>query len=175
MATSPGPLSAPELCAYWQTSTRSRAACTHMRLLRLDAWSGPPFSPHTPAATVLAGNGTLGVLQTGRPSTNSSLGYITSLAPDPEGQVHAYKASVEGHLDRLDRRRRAAQTGYAYGEGLLLHSILQHLQISCQVSAMRQMFMLLNITAPESKKPAQWRAALYLKRCYIVYSEFPWS
>lgn len=175
MATSPGPLSGPVPRGYWQTSTRLRASCTHMRLLRLDAWSGPSSNQHTPAATVLAGNGTLGVLQTDRPSTNSSLGYITSLAPDPEGQVYVYEASVEGHVARLDRRRRAAQTGYAYGGGLLLHSILQHLQISCQVSAMRQMFMLLNITAPESKKPAQWRAALYLRRCYIVYSEFPWS
>jgi hypothetical protein len=35
----------------------------NMRLLRLDAWSGPSANPHTPAATVLAGNGTLGVLQ----------------------------------------------------------------------------------------------------------------
>lgn len=74
----------------------------NMRLLRLDAWSGPSANPHTPAATVLAGNGTLGVLQTDRPSTNSSLGYITSLALDPEGQVYVYEASVEGHLAKLD-------------------------------------------------------------------------
>lgn len=74
----------------------------NMRLFRLDAWSGPPANPRMPAATVLAGNGTLGVLQTDRPSTNSSLGYITSLALDPEGQVYVYEASVEGRLAKLD-------------------------------------------------------------------------
>ena len=51
---------------------------------------------------MLAGNGTLGVLQTDRPSTNSSLGYITSLALGPESQVYVYEAAVERHLARLD-------------------------------------------------------------------------
>lgn len=63
---------------------------------------GPPANPCTPAAAVLAGNGTLGVLQTDRPSTNSSLGYITSLALGREGQVYVYETVVEGHLARLD-------------------------------------------------------------------------
>jgi len=74
----------------------------NMRLLRLDAWNGPPANPRAPAATVLAGNGTLGVLQTDRPSIDSPLGYITSLALDPYGQVYVYEAAVEGHLARLD-------------------------------------------------------------------------
>lgn len=74
----------------------------NMRLLRLDAWNGPPANPNAPAATVLAGNGTLGVLQTDRPSIDSPLGYITSLAVDLDGQVYVYEAAVEGHLARLD-------------------------------------------------------------------------
>lgn len=75
----------------------------NMRLLRLDAWNGPPANPCAPVAAVLACNDTLDVLQTDRPSTNSSLGYITCLALGREGQVfYVYETAVEGHLARLD-------------------------------------------------------------------------
>jgi sugar lactone lactonase YvrE len=74
----------------------------NMRLLRLDAWRGAPINPRAPAATVLAGNGTADVLRTDVPATQSPLGFITSLAVSPDGQLYLYQEAVAGHLVRLD-------------------------------------------------------------------------
>ena len=72
----------------------------NMRVLRLDAWSGPPANPRTPKATVLVGNGTVGLLKTNVPATQSPLGLISSMALGPDGTVYLFEGA---HLVRLDQ------------------------------------------------------------------------
>ena len=73
----------------------------NMRLLRLDAWGGPPANPRAPPATVLAGNGTMDLLKTDVPATQSPLGLIGSMALGPDGTVYLFEGP---HLVRLDTR-----------------------------------------------------------------------
>ena len=77
----------------------------NVRLLRLDAWTGPPTNPRAPAATVLAGNGQVGLIALGAAS-DSPMGLVPAMALDPRGQVHLYESTGEGQVLRLD-----AQTG----------------------------------------------------------------
>ena len=75
----------------------------NVRLLRLDAWTGPPANPRAPAATVLAGNGQVGLIALGA-ATNSPLGLVPAMALDPSGQVHLYESTGEGQVLRLDAK-----------------------------------------------------------------------